>query len=71
MTDYPEYSEVGGDIVPFKPTAELRFERRIHEFDYNSYDVLQQKWVASKEYGEITYTDDHWRDIPLVMAPPS
>jgi hypothetical protein len=68
MTDYPEYSAVGGDLVAFKPTPELRFERRIHPFDLNSFDVLQQKWVASKTYGDVTYTDNHWRDVPLVQS---
>lgn len=45
----------------FKPTAELRYERRIHPFDMYSYKVLQQKWVADDS--------EEWRDVPSVDGP--
>lgn len=66
MADYPKFSAVGGDLVEFKPTPELRWKLSPTPGER---PTLQQKWVASKCYGDLTYSDDHWRDVPNFEEP--
>jgi hypothetical protein len=65
MVDAKTHVVIGGSMVPFKPTLELRWQERLRVFEGGSeaaatYKVLQQKWVAESDDGGI----EEWRDVP-------
>jgi hypothetical protein len=66
MSEYPQYSCVGPDLVEFKPTCELRWRLSPTPGER---PALQQLWRASSSDGILTYTDEHWRDVPNFEDP--
>lgn len=67
--DENNYVVCGRDLAELKPTAELRWERRIEPMDLYSYKVLQQKWVASAKMPDGGIWEEHrWRDVAIVDA---
>lgn len=66
MRDYPQYSAVGRDLMEFRPTPELRWKLSPTPGEK---PTLQQKWIATSQFHDLTYTDDHWRDVPTFEEP--
>lgn len=54
-------SRLTGEIEVWKPTTELRLDRRVltESPDSTYYSILQQKWANA-----VTPYQEEWRDIP-------